>query len=36
MDKLIKKILTDRKIRNTAAISAFILTIAAAGEPWAV
>ncbi len=35
MKKLIKKILTSRKMRNAAAMSAFVATVANVGNPWA-
>jgi len=34
MQKLIKKILTDKKTRNVAAMSAFLLTVVDTGAAW--
>ncbi len=34
LKKLIKKILTDKRMRNTAVLSAFMAMIASAGIPW--
>jgi hypothetical protein len=35
MDKLIKKILTDKTMRNAASLSAFVLTVASSAmAPW--
>ena len=34
MKKLIKKVLTDKKARSVATLSAFMLTIAGVGQPW--
>jgi hypothetical protein len=32
--KIIKKILTSKKLRNTAALSAFVVSIASVAQPW--
>ena len=34
METLIKKMLTDRKARDAAILSALILSVIAAGDPW--
>ncbi len=34
MNKLIKKVLTDAKVRNAAALSAFVVTVSNVGIPW--
>ncbi len=34
MNKLIKKILTDKRMRNLAALSVFLATVTSAGWPW--
>lgn len=34
MKKLLKKILTDKKMRNLNAMSAFLATVASVGAPW--
>lgn len=34
MKKLIKKVLTDKMMRNAATMSAFVATVASVGEPW--
>ncbi len=34
MKKLIKKVLTDKKARSVATLSAFMSTVMAAGRPW--
>jgi hypothetical protein len=34
MKKLIKKVLTDKKSRNTSAMNAFVLTVSDVGAPW--
>lgn len=34
MNKLIKKILTDKSARNTAALTVFMSTVATMGNPW--
>ena len=34
MKKLIKKVLTDKKARNTTALGTFTLTVVAVGMPW--
>lgn len=34
MKKLIKKVLTDKAMRNAATMSAFVATVASVGQPW--
>jgi len=34
MKKLIKKVLTDKKVRNLKALIALVLTLGVVGEPW--
>ncbi len=34
MNKLIKKILTDKRMRSLMALSTFLATIVAIGRPW--
>lgn len=34
MKKLIKKVLTDKVMRNATAMSAFVATVASVGSPW--
>lgn len=34
MKKLIKKILTDKKVRNSAALTALTVLLTPAGQPW--
>lgn len=34
MKKLVKKVLTDKAMRNAAAMSAFVATVASVGSPW--
>jgi len=34
MKDLIKKILTDKRMRNVTMLSTFALTVTAAGQPW--
>jgi len=34
MKKLIKKILTDKKVRNLKALTLFVLTVGVVGRPW--
>lgn len=34
MKNLIKKVLTSKKARNAAALSAFVVTVANVGVPW--
>ena len=36
MKKLIKKTLTDKKVRNAAAMSAFVTMVTDAGMPWTI
>jgi len=34
MKKLVKKILTDKKSRNLAMLTTFMMSVAAVGAPW--
>lgn len=34
MKNLIKKVLTDKKVRNAAALTAFVVTVSNVGAPW--
>jgi hypothetical protein len=34
MKKLMKKILTDKKARNTTAMMTFLMTVVVVGAPW--
>ncbi|MBI2450829.1 MAG: hypothetical protein HYV52_00605 [Parcubacteria group bacterium] len=34
LKKLVKKVLTDKLMRNAAAMSAFVATVASVGYPW--
>lgn len=34
MKKLVKKVLTDKRVRNAATMSAFVATVASIGSPW--
>jgi hypothetical protein len=34
MDKLIKKVLTDKAARNGATMGAFLLSVVVLGSPW--
>lgn len=36
MKKLIKKVLTDKAMRNAATMSAFVATVASVGMPWSI
>lgn len=35
MKKLIKEILTNKKVRNSSVLTALIVTVMSAGQPWA-
>ena len=34
MKKLMKKVLTDKSLRNITALTMFLMTVVVAGEPW--
>jgi hypothetical protein len=34
MKALLKKVLTDKSVRNAALMSAFVVTVANVGQPW--
>lgn len=36
LNKLVKKVLTDKTMRNATAMSAFLMTVVSVGIPWSL